>query len=119
MDSGSPIPNWITQLRKGFLDLCILNCLNTQEYYGYDLVQRLKAFDGTAMREGIIYPILARMQEDGLVTSERRPSTAGPPRKYYQITAEGRRALADLNAYWKQMTAVMDTISTPEEERHE
>ncbi|MCP4642434.1 MAG: helix-turn-helix transcriptional regulator [bacterium] len=102
--------NWKTQLRKGFLDLCILNCLRAREFYGYDLVQELKRLEGGAMREGIIYPVLARLQDDRLVVSEKRPSSAGPPRKYYRLTKQGEKVLDDMNAHWKQMASVMNTL---------
>ena len=50
MKPQSSLANWQTQSRKGFLDLCILNCLSQREYYGYDLVQTLKQFDGSTIR---------------------------------------------------------------------
>ena len=120
MGESQPLTNWKTQFRKGFMDLFILNCLNQAECYGYDLVQLLKRHTGTAIREGIIYPILARMQADGLVTSEKRPSSSGPPRKYYHITSAGRRVLAQMNAHWNAMVAAMETIrhQDPEENGH-
>ncbi len=117
MTETPSVSNWRTQLRKGFLDLCVLNCLNVREYYGYDLVQKLKQIEGAAIREGIVYPILARMQEDGFVTSEKRPSTSGPPRKYYQITPAGQAVLQEMNEIWRQMMAAMDVALNSEEER--
>jgi len=120
MAQSDPLPNWKTQLRKGFLDLCILNHLAAKEFYGYDLVQQLKEAEGTAMREGIIYPVLARLQEDGLVTSVKRPSSSGPPRKYYQITGEGRTALKDMNAHWRTLAAAMEAaIALDKENKNE
>lgn len=111
MSRNGPLSNWKTQLRKGFLDLCILNHLAAREFYGYDLVQQLKEAEGTTMREGIIYPVLARLHEDGLVTSAKRPSHSGPPRKYYQITDDGRQALKEMNAHWRVMATAME-VST-------
>ncbi|GMW01681.1 MAG: PadR family transcriptional regulator [Candidatus Hydrogenedentota bacterium] len=107
MTPNDSLANWKTQLRKGFLDLCILRYLNAREFYGYDLVQELRKVDGTAMREGIIYPVLARLQEDGLVTNERRLSNSGPPRKYYQITPEGQRVLMEMEAHWRRIAEAM------------
>ncbi len=111
------LDNWKTQLRKGFLDLCILNFLARRPYYGYDLVQELKTIEGTAMREGIVYPILARLQADGLVESETRPSDSGPPRKYYAATREGRACLKEMNSHWKVMTAAMVNATSQKETR--
>ena len=109
MSTEGSLNNWKTQLRKGFLDLCILNYLNAREFYGYDLVQELKQVEGTSMREGIIYPVLARLQDDGLVQSQKRPSSSGPPRKYYWTTDAGRQVLAEMNAHWQEMVKAMDS----------
>jgi PadR family transcriptional regulator PadR len=97
------LQNWKAQLRKGLLDLCVLNFLRTREYYGYDLVQDLKQINGLHMREGNIYPILARLEEDGLVTSQVRPSNSGPPRKYFKITKTGEELLQEMNEHWEEM----------------
>ncbi len=97
------LSNWKTQLRKGLLDLCVLNFLASGEYYGYDLVQELKKIPALSIREGTVYPILARLEEDGLVISEVRPSDAGPPRKYFNITSEGRRAVQEMNEHWERI----------------
>lgn len=113
-----PLINWKTQLRKGFLDLCILNHLEQKEFYGYDLVQQLKVAEGTSMREGIIYPVLARLQEDGLVTSVKRPSPTGPPRKYYQITEAGGEALKEMNDHWGIMVVAMENSLLNKEEKN-
>ena len=94
------LANWKTQLRKGLLDLCVLNFLASQEYYGYDLVQELKKLPALSIREGTVYPILARLEEEGLVVSQVRPSDSGPPRKYFNITSQGRRTVREMNEHW-------------------
>jgi len=111
------LQNWKTQLRKGLLELCILNCLNRREFYGYDLVQELKQTDGLAMREGNIYPILARLQEDGFVVSRTKPSDSGPPRKYFSITRMGRAALEEMNEHWSQIEAAVSATRRNRKER--
>jgi len=94
------LQNWKTQLRKGLLDLCVLNFLRHREYYGYDLVKEVKRINALQMREGTIYPILARLEEDGLVTSEVKPSDTGPPRKYFELTPGGEKAVEEMNRHW-------------------
>ena len=111
MKPQNSLANWQTQSRKGFLDLCVLNCLSAREYYGYDLVQTLKQFDGATIREGLVYPILARMQADGLVTCKKRPSSNGPPRKYYRISAAGKKMLNAMNGHWQEMISIVHEIS--------
>jgi len=95
--------NWQTQLRKGLLDIVILNLLRHGQCHGYDMVQTLKRSDGLKIREGNIYPILARLQTDGLVTSYSQASRDGPPRKYFELTELGQKVLADMNAHWDQI----------------
>ena len=97
------LQNWQTQLRKGLLDLCVLYLLSSAECYGYDLVQAMKRMPALAIREGTVYPILARLLEEGLVTSEVRPSDEGPPRKYYMLTPAGRQVLAAMNGHWEDV----------------
>lgn len=97
------LDNWQTQLRKGLLDIVVLNLLQHGEYHGYDMVQTLKQIDGLKIREGNIYPILARLQTDGLVTSYTEGSRDGPPRKYFKLTELGEKTLADMNAHWDQI----------------
>lgn len=101
------LQNWKTQLRKGLLELCILNRLQHREYYGYDLVQELKRIDVLQMREGTIYPILARMEEDGMVTSQVKPSNNGPPRKYFVITRSGKQDIKEMNKHWDNILAAV------------
>jgi PadR family transcriptional regulator, regulatory protein PadR len=111
------LDNWKTQLRKGLLELCVLNLLREREYHGYDLVRELKQMDGMYMREGTVYPILARFEEDGLVTSFVRPSDAGPPRKYFRITPLGERAVSEMNAHWTQVQAAVRAAQGVREEK--
>lgn len=102
--------NWQTQLRKGLLDIVILNLLSHGRYHGYEMVQILKKIEGLKIREGNIYPILARLQTDGLVSSDCEPSRDGPPRKYFKLTALGQRSLEDMNAHWHQITESIEQI---------
>jgi len=95
--------NWQTQLRKGLLDIVILNLLQHDQYHGYEMVQTLKRSRGLKIREGNIYPILARLQTDGLVTSYSQPSRDGPPRKYFKLTELGQKTLGNMNTHWDQI----------------
>ena len=97
------LDNWQAQLRKGLLDIAILNLLEHNQLHGYEMVQTLKQDDGLSIHEGNIYPILARLKADGLVTSYAEASPDGPPRKYFRLTELGRKTLADMNAHWDQI----------------
>ena len=93
----------LVQLRKGVLDLCVLALLSQQESYAYEIASRLS--DSIGMGEGTIYPLMRRMQSDGLVKTYLEESSSGPPRKYYQLTKAGRAALAAQKAEWNVFTA--------------
>ena len=92
--------NWRIQLRKGLLEVVILNLLQHGRCHGYEMVQKLKRISGLKIREGNIYPILARLQIDGLVKSKSQPSEDGPPRKYFELTNAGREILSSMNEHW-------------------
>lgn len=110
------LQNWKTQVRKGLLELCVLNYLQCRKSHGYELVQYLKRIDVLQMREGTIYPILARLEEDGLVTHRVRPSENGPPRKYFQTTRAGRAAARAMNRHWEDVQAAVRLATSPLQE---
>ena len=96
--------NWTIQMRKGVLDLCILKALSVKEWYGYALVKALVAVPGIGVAEGSIYPLLARLKKQGLVTTRLEESSEGPARKYYLATAEGRALALEMDIYFGQMS---------------
>jgi PadR family transcriptional regulator PadR len=100
----------LSQLRRGALEFCVLALLADEERYGFDLVRTLGSIDGMVTGEGTLYPLLSRLKKDGRVVTTWRESEAGPPRKYYAITAEGRRALADFTAEWRRFRDAVDQI---------
>jgi PadR family transcriptional regulator PadR len=106
--------NWTTQLRKGLLELCVLNVVGQQRVYGYDIVKQLRQVDALVVAEGTVYPILSRLKRDGLVTSSLEESPEGPARKYYELTKRGRQLLADMNAYWDTLTSGIETLRKEE-----
>ena len=86
------------QLKKGVLELCVLALLSRGDAYGYDIASRLAK--GIGMGEGTIYPLMRRMQTDGLVDTYLVESNSGPPRKYYKLTKAGKTTLdASLKRY--------------------
>jgi PadR family transcriptional regulator PadR len=98
------------QLRKGVLDMCVLAMLARQDGYAYDIASRLARDIG--MGEGTIYPLMRRMQADGLVKTYLEESSAGPPRKYYQLTRAGHAALAAQRIEWTSfVTSVAKVLS--------
>lgn len=93
------LDNWITQVRKGILDLCILNALKGGERYGYDLVKSLCEIPGMSVTEGTIYPLLSRLRLQGLVRTRLVESPEGPARKYYSLTPQGEKNAEQMMSY--------------------
>ena len=101
----------LVQLRKGVLDMCVLAMLARRDGYAYDIASCLAEQIG--MGEGTIYPLMRRLQADGLVKTYLQESSSGPPRKYYQLTKAGHAALAAQKAEWNSFTtSVARVLST-------
>ena len=101
---------WVTQLYKGTLELCMLALLANGERYGYEITQALNQTDGLGLREGTIYPLLTRLQREGLVSSRWQESPSGPPRKYYRLTEKGTQAMGGMSTRWATLTAQVNSI---------
>lgn len=82
--------------------MCVLALLARHDSYAYEIASRLAGDIG--MGEGTIYPLMRRMQADGLVKTYLEESSSGPPRKYYQLTRAGHAALAAQKAEWNTFT---------------
>ena len=93
-------------IRKGLLEFLILRIIASDKVYVADMLTRLKTTE-FATQEGTLYPLLSKMRREGLVDYEWQESDAGPPRKYYELTARGRAQLAELNDYWKLLNATV------------
>lgn len=98
-----------TQLRKGFLVYCVLRVCSHEPKYTSDIIRTLSEAEMVVV-EGTIYPLLSRLQKDGLLTHEWQESEQGPPRKYYKITDFGKdvmdqvtKKIASLNATLKKL----------------
>lgn len=99
-----------TQLLRGVLDLCLLAVIADEPAYGYEMTRRLGDRGLSIVGEGSIYPLLGRLERDGLVETYREPSNGGPPRKYYRLSAKGQRALADGIAEWHEARDAVDAV---------
>jgi PadR family transcriptional regulator PadR len=99
-----------SQMLKGVLDLCILALLKDGPLYGYAVVDALEGRGLDLVAEGTIYPLLARMEKAGVITSYRAPSPDGPPRKYYELTTAGQEELALGIAQWTHLNDRIDEL---------
>jgi PadR family transcriptional regulator PadR len=100
----------LTQMRKGALEHCVLALLTSEPRYAFEVVKRLAEVEGMLVTEGTIYPLLSRLRKDGMVQSRWRESADGPPRRYYEITGEGRRALESFRSQWSVFRTAVDTL---------
>ncbi|EIT86690.1 transcriptional regulator, PadR family protein [Fictibacillus macauensis ZFHKF-1] len=99
-----------TQMLKGILDGCILAIIGEGEIYGYELTQKLREYGFQSFSEGTIYPLLLRMQKEGLVTSTLRASTAGPKRKYYALSRAGEREVEAFKKRWSEVKQSVEKV---------
>jgi PadR family transcriptional regulator PadR len=101
-------------MRKGLVELCVLSVLRDGEAYGYQILQRLATADCLAFGESSVYPILARLTEDGYVKVRTAPSPAGPPRRYYLLTSLGHARLREMRTYWGEVQTAVDKLYEPD-----
>jgi PadR family transcriptional regulator PadR len=108
---GDPIPNLVSELRGGTFVLAVLSRLE-EEQYGYALSQTL-AEKGMAVDQGTLYPLLRRMEKQGLL--ESRWSVEGPqPRRYYKLSRAGREALRTLREEWRALSTALNRLTRKE-----
>jgi PadR family transcriptional regulator PadR len=96
-------------IRKGLLEFVILKIIDADKLYVADMLRRLSATEFTT-QEGTLYPLLSKLRREQLVDYEWRESEAGPPRKYYELTASGRSHLAELGLYWNQLGTTLQQL---------
>ena len=99
--------NLAQELRRGVLILAILSQLQ-EEHYGYDLRERLSE-EGLEVSEGTLYPLLRRLESQGLLES-RWQLGEGRPRRYYQTSRAGDRTLREMNLEWTSQVEVLERI---------
>ena len=90
--------------------MCLLAVIAEEASYGYEMVRKLEARGLTLVGEGSIYPLLSRLQQQGLIESFSRESTGGPPRKYYRLVAAGENRLGEWIAEWRALSNGVDGI---------
>ena len=96
--------NWTSQIRKGLLELMLLNDIGNRGMYAYEIEKTLCKSHSLLMGTAMVYKMLGRFAEQRLVKATERKSPEGPKRKHYELTPLGRETLRQMNAYW-------DTIS--------
>jgi len=112
VDSPSLTKKFQKELNAGIASLVLLNVLSNSEepMYGYQIAKLLDDYSGEAsfMKQGALYPVLRSLEGSGLLASNVEPSVSGPPRRYYEITPEGKETLVTWQGIWKQMKSFVD-----------
>lgn len=99
-----------SQLLKGILDGCVLAVIDKAPVYGYELSKKLQDAGLNDVSEGTVYPVLLRLQKNGYIRGEMRPSDSGPNRKYYFLTDEGKVALQTIIEEWEQLSIPINEL---------
>jgi PadR family transcriptional regulator, regulatory protein PadR len=105
------LENTQVQMRKGILEYCILHIISRGEVYASDMLEELTSARIMVV-EGTLYPLLTRLRKAELVDYHWVESNAGPPRKYYTLTDQGRDFLLQLKTTWKELVQSTKAITT-------
>ena len=97
------LENTKKEMRKGFLEYCILLIISKGRVYASDILEKLKNANLIVV-EGTLYPLLSRLKKDDLVDYYWQESRNGPPRKYYSLTKRGQNILKQLNKTWEDLS---------------
>jgi PadR family transcriptional regulator PadR len=116
---SSPTRKFRRELHAGLSSLLLLSAVSTNPMYAYEIAKLLEERHGKPlpMKLGALYPVLHSLESQGLVSSYHQPSEAGPRRRYFQITTEGRTALEQWTNAWMRMRDLVDTILGDEDAR--
>ena len=106
-------PAELRELRRGVLGPCVLALLESRPRFGLELVRDLAAADGLLTSDGTVYPLLNRLRDAGLVTSDWQAAEGQRPRRYYSITPDGRASLAAFRSGWARFSTTVTTVLGP------
>ncbi len=109
MEQDQLVDNLIQELRRGVIGLAVLSQLQ-EEQYGYS-VMKLLADKGLEVEQGTLYPLLRRLESQGLLESKWRLEDARP-RRYYVISPQGREVLPRLEKEWAKIVATIQPLLT-------
>ena len=99
-----------SQLLKGVLDMCLLAIISEEPSYGYEMVNKLASKGLDLVSEGTIYPVLSRLQKNGLVEGYLVESSGGPARKYYRLTPHGAESLGAWQEGWHELATGVENV---------
>lgn len=89
----------LTEMLKGILEGFVLEIINRNETYGYEITRQINDLGFTEVVDGTVYTILVRLEKNGLVETVKKSSDKGPPRKFYSLNDVGRK---ELELFWEK-----------------
>ena len=100
------------EIKRGTLELLLLRLVRERRSYGYELASELHERSGgwIDLKEGTLYPVLYRLEDQALIAADWDPPTRGVPRKYYKITAKGRKRLEELTESWRAWVRTVNEV---------
>ena len=101
-----------TQLLHGVLDMCLLSLIEEEASYGYEMVSKLRDRGLDLASEGSIYPLLSRLQKQGMIEGYLVQSSEGPARKYYRMSDQGKETLTQWREEWHDFRDSVDEVLT-------
>ncbi|MDQ0233336.1 PadR family transcriptional regulator [Metabacillus malikii] len=107
----------ITEMLKGVLEGCVLEIISRGETYGYEITQQLRNLGFTDVVEGTVYTITMRLEKNNLVNIEKKPSTMGPPRKFYTLNSAGQEKLMSFWEKWEFIASKMNELKMNENKK--
>lgn len=102
-----------SQMRKGYLEYCILLIIAKKPAYVSDIISELKEARMIVV-EGTLYPLLTRLKNNGILSYNWQESASGPPRKYYELTDSGQSFLAELESGWEELKEAVEHLKNDE-----
>lgn len=108
-----------SQMLKGTLEGCILKVISERETYGYEISEKLHEYGFSDISEGTVYPLLLRLEKNGLITAQYRQSPVGPKRKYFSISETGEKEMEAFYASWTELEEAINRVFKKEGKRDE
>ena len=99
-----------SQMLKGTLEGCILKVIRQKETYGYEISENLRTYGFTDISEGTIYPLLLRLEKNGLITAQYRESPVGPKRKYFSLSSSGKEEIERFYSSWLELEQAVGAL---------
>jgi len=111
MSGSLGVGKWKREIRRGVIKMCVLALLSKKEMYGYEISKALSLYGNGVLfvKEGTLYPLLRRLEDDGYVVGEWR-LVSGKARRYYRITRRGIEVLTLMKDFWLKLRDSVDKI---------